>query len=450
MTIPVEHAHRSVYHFTHIENLSGILEHGLLATNEKERLGIAHNAIAYNDIQCRRADMDVTCGPGGVVHDYVPLYFCIKSPMLSAVVNYKIADEQLIIYLEFSVSIMEGHDCVFTDSSANTRVPPNFFEDPADLDEIDWEAVRTWRWGRQHDTGMQLPVKQRKMAELLVHSHLPISEITRIIVWSAGIRDEVFRIFDEAGVPRPAVALGGADFYFLMRGRSCPPVTGPYAIHQQYTSVVREILDAERPAQGDARYDTLGALLTALNESLEALPETAELIGLATENPMHGADVGEHTLAVVNTLVDLAEYTEFSRRDRGLLALAAFLHDIGKGPRTRWPNGRQQVDEDHPLKSMKMLKRVLVEDVARITERSVQVLCKLVCYHDLIGGIIGHGRRVEELEAIIDDENELALLSALCKADIICVNPDWYDAAAITRLIDRVIVTLRNRTAEEV
>ncbi|MGQ7112742.1 DarT ssDNA thymidine ADP-ribosyltransferase family protein, partial [Escherichia sp. TWPC-MK] len=32
--------------------------------------------------QHRRSEMRVTCGPGGVVHDYVPFYFTKRSPML--------------------------------------------------------------------------------------------------------------------------------------------------------------------------------------------------------------------------------------------------------------------------------------------------------------------------------------------------------------------------------
>jgi len=114
MSIPNKFKYRSVYHFTHIENLPSILEHGLLSTNEMDRRGLSHNVIAYSGIQDRRADMDVTCGMGGKVHDYVPLYFCIRSPMLLAVVNNKIADEQCIIYLEFPISIMDKYPFVFT------------------------------------------------------------------------------------------------------------------------------------------------------------------------------------------------------------------------------------------------------------------------------------------------------------------------------------------------
>ena len=75
MTIPPEHAKRHAYHSTLLDNLPGILEHGFLSCNEQGRLGLTHESIALETIQARRAKMRVTCGPGGVVHDHVPLYF---------------------------------------------------------------------------------------------------------------------------------------------------------------------------------------------------------------------------------------------------------------------------------------------------------------------------------------------------------------------------------------
>src|SRR6185295_15121809 len=97
MAIPLPFRERLVYHITHLDNLDSILESDLLSTNEREKLGLERRTIAYSEIQTRRAEMDVQCEPGGSVHDYVPLYFCARSPMLLAVVQNKIADEQLII-----------------------------------------------------------------------------------------------------------------------------------------------------------------------------------------------------------------------------------------------------------------------------------------------------------------------------------------------------------------
>jgi hypothetical protein len=115
MPIPVEYANRPLYHFTHIENLPGILKYGILSTNEMHHRGIAHKNVAYDNIQDRRSVMEVLCGCGGVVHDYVPLYFCKRSPMLYAILQRGIIDQKQIIYLEFPIQILEQYQSVFTD-----------------------------------------------------------------------------------------------------------------------------------------------------------------------------------------------------------------------------------------------------------------------------------------------------------------------------------------------
>ncbi|MGV2842160.1 DarT ssDNA thymidine ADP-ribosyltransferase family protein, partial [Vibrio cyclitrophicus] len=73
--IPNEFKGRFAYHFTSVNNLQSIISDGLLCTNLKIKHGIVHEDIANNDIQKRRSKMEVTCGPRGVVHDYVPFYF---------------------------------------------------------------------------------------------------------------------------------------------------------------------------------------------------------------------------------------------------------------------------------------------------------------------------------------------------------------------------------------
>ena len=75
MPVPPLYAYRQAYHFTSMDNIDGILKHGLLSPNEQRRLGIGHSSIAEQGIQTRRTNMDVPCAPGGKVHDYVPFYF---------------------------------------------------------------------------------------------------------------------------------------------------------------------------------------------------------------------------------------------------------------------------------------------------------------------------------------------------------------------------------------
>src|SRR5262245_47303505 len=114
MPIPKEHQHRFIYHFTHLKNLPSIVRNGLLSPNEQRRLGIGHKSIALQGIQGRRATMDVTCGPNGVVHDYVPFYFCTRSSMLLSVINAKNVDQIFLVYLAIPITVLDRDDAVFT------------------------------------------------------------------------------------------------------------------------------------------------------------------------------------------------------------------------------------------------------------------------------------------------------------------------------------------------
>ena len=141
--------------------------------------GLTTQAIAYTDIQerPRYSGLEVPCGIlGGVVRDYVPLYFCKRSSMLLAVINGKIADQQLIIYFEFSVGIINQFNWVITDASANTSTPPNFYDNEENLNNLKWPHIDSKKWGTTSEKA-----KQARQAELLIHKRIPITAASKII-----------------------------------------------------------------------------------------------------------------------------------------------------------------------------------------------------------------------------------------------------------------------------
>lgn len=441
MAIPKEYQNRSIYHFTHIDNLPGILEHGLLSTNEKNRLGIKHTAIAYTDIQARRSCMDVPCGCGGVVHDYVPLYFCKRSSMLLAVINGKIADQQLIIYFEFPISIINHYPWVLTDASANTGMPPKFYDNEENLGKLKWEHIDSFSWSMPSDRA-----KQARQAELLMHKNIPITAASKIIVWNKWIRDKVMAAYEEAKMKVPQIGFDNIHYYtdFYDSKRSSI-VTGPYFIKKSYEKTVEHLLEnINKP--NSAQFSRLSDMLqNGFQEDFGCIPETAELIGLESDNSVHVEDVGKHTLSVVKKLLEFSEYETLNKIDKLLVELSAYLHDIGKGPKSRWvgTKGKQKLDPDHPIKALPMVERILTEEVANLTERSAKVICKLVAYHDLIGDIIGKGRRIEELIDVVEDERELNMLIALGKADMAAINSIWVDNDAIDYVRKTVLESLK-------
>jgi hypothetical protein len=420
MPIPPAHSARYAYHFTHLDNLPGLLRDGFFSKNQQNARGVVHRSIAAAGIQETRARTVVTCGPGGTVHDYVPFYFCKRSSMLLGVVNKKNVDQQFLIYFAFPIALVEQSHVVFTNASANTHSPPNFYSSADDLTQLNWTAIddRTWSLGEQ--------LNQARMAELLVRDHVDIRTASFIVVWNSDVARFVRDTYAAAGVTPPPIREDSFHYFTKYPADvTASLVTGPYWTHRQYQDFVGYITQHIGSAS-TPRFASPSQLLAALDQfGLACLPETAELINLSSANEMHKEDVGTHTLKVVTALRSSREYLALTTNDQGLVSLAAYLHDIGKGPKSRWPDGIQKVDPDHPIGSALMLKRILTQEVAAMKPRSVRALVKLVCYHDIVGDIVGKGRDVQQLVRIADNERELEMIIALGKADMGSVQPTW-------------------------
>lgn len=431
MPVPVDHAARYVYHFTHLSNLKDVLTHGFLCCNEQKRLGVRHTSIAENTIQARRAKMAVTCGPRGVVHDYVPLYFGKTSPMLLKQIRSKNVDQELIVYFVFPIKLIERPDVVFTDAAANAEMSPNFFSDPIDLAKLNWSAIDSLKWGSADS-------KPARMAEVLVHRTLDPSSAAYLVVWNDSVAEEVRKTYAECKLTAPSIRFSGYDnpgYHFTnyrsefpddMRNRTIS--TGPIFTKGRYEESLKFVL-ANRGRNPGAPFKTIRELLEALRANFSAIPETAELVGLETDNKEHKENVGDHTLRVVQQARTLFSSIALTPDEQALVELAAYLHDIGKGPKKRWSGfgGKQQVDHDHPIKSTTMLQRILTEEVSTVTDDEARVLCKLVCYHDLFGHVVSPdiGRHREQLLEIADNPRDLEMLIAIGRADMSAIKGSW-------------------------
>lgn len=195
-----------LYHITHINNLPNILvQGGLLANNV---LQSQYTNIAHEGIQARRHTTQVSCGPGGVLHDYVPLYFCKRSPMLYAIKNNLVArysgGQSDIVYLVVRFENVEKSDLswVFTDGHA-TMALSDFYSTTEELINIDWELMKAPYW---HDTDEEPDRKRRRQAEFLVHERLPWSVVSGVGVYDEAHKQQVESIFNELAVQhRPNV-----------------------------------------------------------------------------------------------------------------------------------------------------------------------------------------------------------------------------------------------------
>ncbi len=171
-----------IYHITHVENLASIAEHGLLCDNAMSESGLDHQSIAYSGIKQRRAETAVLCEPGGTLADYVPFYFAPRSPMLYTINQGNVGSvsdgQSGIVHLVLRAEeLMADQQCVFTDGHAIMDLT-DFFNEVADLAQLDWECIKTRRWGSYYDpTG---ETKRKKQSEFLALHRVPWERVRGI------------------------------------------------------------------------------------------------------------------------------------------------------------------------------------------------------------------------------------------------------------------------------
>jgi hypothetical protein len=195
-----------LYHMTHLDNLPGILQSGCLHCQQQlSRSGLHPVSIAYPGIQDRRLGTTVPCGPGGVLHDYVPFYFAPRSPMLYAIHKNRVeaydGGQTPILHLVSSVPQIQttGHQFVFTDGHA-TMAFSRFFTEPDELDQLDWPLMKATYW---RDTPQDPDRKRRRQAEFLVYNKVNVSAFIGIGVINKQIQQRVEKLLQTHHIELP-------------------------------------------------------------------------------------------------------------------------------------------------------------------------------------------------------------------------------------------------------
>ena len=174
-----------LYYITHVDNMPSILEHGLLSHNAAHQSGLVSEDISDSNVQELRAGKSAFGRP---LHDYVPLYFNHKNPMLF--VRREIQDDLVVLCVDRSLLVQDG--VIFTDGNA-TNGPTNFFDDVSRLADLDWDCIWADYWNNFPDGG------RIRCAEVLVPDAVPFDEIRRIRVRTANTRDRFDELMLDAG-----------------------------------------------------------------------------------------------------------------------------------------------------------------------------------------------------------------------------------------------------------
>ena len=141
-----------VYRFIHISNLETCLKRrGLYAPNSSPDNGMNYTTIHDTEIQAVRNQRKIPCGPQGVIHDYVPFYFGVLSPMLlklktGQVSSYNDGQEPLIYLVSTLEKVVEDNlRFVFSDGHG-IAIYTSWYDDINNLDKIDWAMVNEKYW----------------------------------------------------------------------------------------------------------------------------------------------------------------------------------------------------------------------------------------------------------------------------------------------------------------
>jgi len=190
-----------IFRITHRENVSWILDNGLHCRNSTVH-DPGYVQIGNPELIERRRSRAVPVPPGGTLEDYVPFYFTPYSPMMLNIktgyagITRRENDEIVILVSSLKRLPTHGIDFVFTDRHAYLRAA-RFFNDVADLDEVDFELLQRRDFRRDPEDPGKL---ERYQAEALVHEHLAVEALMGIACYEDDLCRRIAAAADERGL----------------------------------------------------------------------------------------------------------------------------------------------------------------------------------------------------------------------------------------------------------
>lgn len=125
------------------------------------------------------------------VHDYVPLYFGFKTPMVACLQNMN----ESIVFLRFSLDILEIKGTIISNGNARSdNTLFRAFNTLNDLDFLDVKGIQSVKWAGDNEA------KRMKQAEILITDSLPISMLLDVICYSENARQKVLDQAKQRGI----------------------------------------------------------------------------------------------------------------------------------------------------------------------------------------------------------------------------------------------------------
>lgn len=173
-----------LYHMTHINNLSSILNNGLYS----------HSAVSSpfdisdKEVNSRRESPEpIHKRP---IHDYVPLYFNVKNPMLFRV--QKKYDDDIVI-LQFDKEVCLLKETLFTYNNAASTYAKFYYCVKKFSAEAQWDVINSKYWNEDYE------IKLAVMSECLVLNHLDKNFIKSIHCRTLNTGNKIMALLQSAG-----------------------------------------------------------------------------------------------------------------------------------------------------------------------------------------------------------------------------------------------------------
>ena len=175
---------RYLYYIVHKDNIASVLASGALLCRSRARALAAGIPADISDPEVnQRRSGKIDPIRRQQLHDYVNLYFRARNPMLY--VRRQLQSDLVVLCVDGR--LLWEENVLFTDGNAASGAT-KFFDNLADLKELDWDCLYADRWN-DFDDG-----KRTRCAEILVPGSVPLSRVARAVVSNEPLRDELTRL----------------------------------------------------------------------------------------------------------------------------------------------------------------------------------------------------------------------------------------------------------------
>ena len=194
-----------LYRMTHIDNIEHILTYGITHKNS-ERANPNYKPIGDGEVISVRDHTPVPeeISLGGVLGDYIPFYFCPRSPMHYVIYKGynsvgKVSESNIVYLISDVDSIVEAElPFIFTNGHAVSDLTLFFSSDETDkFRTLDWEVICNNYW---RDTEEDPDRKRRKEAEFLIKRDVPVGCIIGLAVYNEEAKNRMEKLITSLGI----------------------------------------------------------------------------------------------------------------------------------------------------------------------------------------------------------------------------------------------------------